>query len=241
MAGFRRSRSLGSADVVTPSGIVLPFAGSTSPVGWLLCFGQEVSRSDYASLFSILGTTYGSGNGTTTFNLPDLRGRTIAGVDNMGGVAANRLTSGGAGINATSPGAAGGAETVTLTSGQSGAPAHSHPNTLGGTTSFATTGHTHQHVSPTGLNSGNIALISYSDAALDAVGNYTFSDVVNPVTASFVGAGSSVALERAYVTSSGPSATGTVSISNQPNTTANAASAHTNTQPTIVLNYIIKV
>ncbi|WP_420971518.1 tail fiber protein [Bradyrhizobium sp. B120] len=55
--------------------------------------GQAISRTTYAAFFAAAGTTYGTGDGTTTFNLPDLRGRVAAGVDNMGGVAAGRLTS----------------------------------------------------------------------------------------------------------------------------------------------------
>ncbi len=74
------------------SGFLQAYAGSSAPSGWLLCFGQAVSRSTYSSLFAIIGTTYGTGNGSTTFNLPDLRGKTIAGLDNMGGSDANVLT-----------------------------------------------------------------------------------------------------------------------------------------------------
>jgi microcystin-dependent protein len=59
-----------------PLGIVLPFAGSASPSGeWLLCDGAAVSRSTYQALFNTIGTAYGSGDGSTTFNLPDMRGR----------------------------------------------------------------------------------------------------------------------------------------------------------------------
>ena len=74
-----------------PAGSVTAFAGSSAPTGWLLCAGQAVSRTTYAALFAVIGTTYGSGNGSTTFNLPDLRGRVPAGVDNMGGTDAGRL------------------------------------------------------------------------------------------------------------------------------------------------------
>lgn len=63
------------------TGTILPFAGSTTPDGFLLCDGQAVSRSTYADLFSVLGTTYGAGDGSTTFNLPDLRGRAAVGQD----------------------------------------------------------------------------------------------------------------------------------------------------------------
>ena len=82
--------------VTIPSGMLAPFAGATAPTGWFLCDGQAVSRSTYANLFAVIGTTYGAGDGTassgTTFNVPDLRGRTIAGQDDMGGSAASRLT-----------------------------------------------------------------------------------------------------------------------------------------------------
>ena len=58
---------------VMPVGCVIPFAGAAAPTGWLLCQGQAVSRTTYAQLFSVIGTTYGSGDGSTTFNLPDMR------------------------------------------------------------------------------------------------------------------------------------------------------------------------
>ena len=66
---------------VLPTGSVIPFAGKTAPTGWLMCQGQAVSRTTYAQLFSVIGTTFGSGDGSTTFNLPDLRGRVAVGVD----------------------------------------------------------------------------------------------------------------------------------------------------------------
>ena len=60
-------------------GAVIAFAGSTSPAGWLLCDGSAVSRTEYAALFAVIGTTYGSGNGSTTFNLPNLTDKFIQG------------------------------------------------------------------------------------------------------------------------------------------------------------------
>lgn len=105
------------------TGTLLAFSGASAPDGWLLCHGQAVSRADYAGLFAAIGTTYGAGNGSTTFNLPDIRGRVIAGIDNMGGTPANRLTAAGS-FAATTPGAAGGSQTHTLTEAQM--PAHSH-------------------------------------------------------------------------------------------------------------------
>jgi microcystin-dependent protein len=95
-----------------PVGVILPFAGATVPTGWLLCYGQSLSRSVYAELFAVLGTQYTPAPaGTTNFNIPDLRGRVVAGRDNMGPPpAAGRLTELFLGENPNSLGAAGGYE-----------------------------------------------------------------------------------------------------------------------------------
>jgi microcystin-dependent protein len=101
-----------AASLGVPVGLVLPYGGSSSPTGWLLCYGQAVSRTTYSALYAVTGTQFGSGDGINTFNLPDLRGRTIAGLDNMGGSAANRITSATSGITGTTLGAAGGDQRV---------------------------------------------------------------------------------------------------------------------------------
>ncbi len=75
---------------LVPSGAVLPFAMNTAPTGWLACSGQAISRTSYADLFAAIGTTFGAGNGSTTFNLPDLRGEFIRGWDNGRGVDSGR-------------------------------------------------------------------------------------------------------------------------------------------------------
>lgn len=64
-----------------PSGIVLSFTGLIAPSGFLLCHGQEVSRTTYATLFALIGTSYGIGDNTSTFNLPDYRGYFLRGLD----------------------------------------------------------------------------------------------------------------------------------------------------------------
>ncbi len=84
-----------AVSVLMPTGSILPYAGSSAPTGYLLCDGSAQDRqvnSVNTELFTVLGTTYGVGDGSTTFNLPDLRGRVIAGLDNMGGTAAGNLT-----------------------------------------------------------------------------------------------------------------------------------------------------
>lgn len=76
-----------------PTGVVLPFGGSTVPNGWLLANGAAISRTTYANLFDKIGTTYGSGDGSTTFDIPDLRDRYIigAGTNALGAQIAEQL------------------------------------------------------------------------------------------------------------------------------------------------------
>ena len=113
-------------DAKIPVGAILDFAGTTPPDGWLLCGGQNVSRTTYALLFACIGTTWGAGDGTSTFAIPDLRGFVVAGKDDMVQGAAGRLTStwvsGGGGPTAL--GGFGGVQAFTLT--QNEMPVHAH-------------------------------------------------------------------------------------------------------------------
>jgi microcystin-dependent protein len=68
-----------------PSGVVFPFAGTAAPYGYLVCDGSAISRTEYPALFSAIGTSHGQGDGSTTFNLPDYRGRFMRGVDGAAG------------------------------------------------------------------------------------------------------------------------------------------------------------
>ena len=76
--------------VSIPTGMIAPFAMSTPPTGWLECNGATISRSTYAALFSAIGTTYGAGDGSSTFLLPDLRATFIRGFDNSRGIDTGR-------------------------------------------------------------------------------------------------------------------------------------------------------
>ena len=93
-----------------PVGAMMSYGGASAPPGWLLCYGQAVSRSTYAALFAAIGIAYGSGDGSTTFNIPDKRGRASIGADNMGGSAAGNVTQAVSGVNATVVGSVGGSQ-----------------------------------------------------------------------------------------------------------------------------------
>ncbi|WP_315751231.1 MULTISPECIES: phage tail protein [unclassified Bradyrhizobium] len=103
----------------------LDFWGSTAPnSSFAFPYGQAISRATYAALFALVGTTYGGGDGSTTFNLPDLRGRVTARPDNMGGTTANRLVNGSLAGLRHSLGGAGGEDAHTLTVAE--IPSHFH-------------------------------------------------------------------------------------------------------------------
>ena len=102
----------------TPSGTLSMFAGTTAPTGYFICNGDAISRTTYATLFGVVGTTYGAGDSSTTFNLPDLRGRAPIGVGT------------GTGLTARALGATTGTETHTLTAAQ--IPGHTHAVTIMG-------------------------------------------------------------------------------------------------------------
>jgi microcystin-dependent protein len=102
-----------------PIGSCIDFFGATAPnSSFVLAYGQAISRTAYSTVFAIFGTNYGTGDGSTTFNIPDLRGRIVAGKDDMGGSAASRLTSSYFGTSAASVGATGGAESLALSLAQ---------------------------------------------------------------------------------------------------------------------------
>ena len=138
-----------------PTGFLMQYAGSTAPNGWLLADGSALSRITYAKLFAAINTTYGAGDGSTTFNLPDLRGKVPVGKN-----AATFATLGGTGGN----------EAVTLSAAQSGLPAHSH--TFSGTTSWVGN---HQHNQTSGQGGGGLVASSAQGGIANASGQTTSS------------------------------------------------------------------
>lgn len=159
----------GSTGGLLPPGTVLPYAGSAAPSGFLLAYGQAVDRTTYADLFTAIGTTYGAGDGVTTFNLPDLRGRAAFGKDDMGGAAASRITNGVSGVDGATLGAAGGSEAL-----------HQHTHTA----SVTDTGHNHGVTDPGHFHSVDENTGGGSGRALAPVNQSTSTsnDLVNSAT-----------------------------------------------------------
>ena len=74
-AAISSSKISGLTGTAPPTGAMMLYGGTVAPTGWLLCDGSAISRTTQAGIFSVIGTAYGAGDGSTTFNLPDFRGR----------------------------------------------------------------------------------------------------------------------------------------------------------------------
>jgi microcystin-dependent protein len=193
-----------------PSGMLTMTAASVAPSGWMLCNGTAISRTTYADLFTAIGTTYGVGDGTTTFNIPDLRGRVPVGTDSSQ-------------TEFDALGETGGAKTHTLTEAQLPSHTHSinHDHASFGTTDGAGN---HNH-SWTGVN---------SDAGISGQGgNYPFR-IFQDIATNWGGTQASMNGAGAHNhTIDVPNFTGTSG-------STGSGSAHNNLQPYISINYIIK-
>ena len=206
-----------------PVGAVSAYAGSSDPVDadgttrWMICDGRAISRSTYAHLFALVSSTYGAGDGSTTFNIPDLRGRTAIGVGSGSGLTTRTLAS------------TGGEEVHQLVTGEM--PQHNHGvNDPGHTHGVTDPGHIHTE-SNLGANvpvsSGNweitkIPIGGGADAEAVVTDNVSVSQ-------STITAGASTGL------SVNGSATG-ISTAN-----AGGNGPHNNMQPFLAVGYIVKV
>lgn len=162
---------LGSVNHYCPIGSSFDYWASTAPNGsYALMYGQAISRTTYAALFALLSTAYGSGDGSTTFNLPDCRGRVVAGKDNMGGSDAGRLSStyfgSVSGQDGSTLGHTGGVESHTLTTAQ--IPQMSGTGTGSGTTSSVSG--SNFAVATGSFQSGNLASVTgVADSGINAL------------------------------------------------------------------------
>ncbi len=179
-----------------PAGTVMPYAGSSVPTGYLIADGSCVSRTTYATLFTAISTTYGACDGSTTFALPDMGGRVVAGKE----ATATRITSAVSGFSGATLGAAGGGQSIALTIGKL-------PNLPVTVTYTAPSYKTYTALQDPAQGGGTI------------------------VNNTWTGDGTTTA-----VTTGGNV---TASISGTSGTTSGGA--QTVVQPTIVLNYIIKI
>lgn len=195
------------------AGIVMPFAGSTAPQGWMLCDGSAVSRTTYAALFAVIGTTYGAGDGETTFNIPNLAGRVVIGSSQSHAL-----------------GTTGGSETVTLTSDQLPAhvhevPQHGHENDIAAKTPVLT----HSITQPMyKYNKPNAVKIASGTAGtyISSVGTQTASRTTNV----------SITAHSAADCTKGGSVTACQDFNSG---SYGGSTAHNNMQPYTAVNYLI--
>src|SRR5262249_53633802 len=109
---------LSASGLAIPVGVIWTYGGSSAPTGWPVCDGSAVSRTTYADLFGVISTTYGAGDGSTTFNVPNMAGRSPIGVGD----------SGTAGHTNHALGTAGGEESHNLTTAELAAHHHAGPS-----------------------------------------------------------------------------------------------------------------
>lgn len=199
-------------DTRIPSGSMQMYGGAASPSGWLLCNGTAVSRTTYADLFAVVGTTYGTGDGSTTFNLPNLKNRFPVGAGDV-----------------YTPGDQGGLASVTLTNAEMPShthvgPSHNHtvnpPNT-------ATSGDTHDHSLDTSINNweNGQSKVHMQPGNADSGRESNVSGAISNETHSHT-----VDIAQFNSGTAGTGATGT----------AGSGTSHENRPPYIGLNFIIK-
>lgn len=147
-----------------PPGAIFDYAVASAPAGFLLCYGQAVSRTTYSALFSAIGTVFGAGDASTTFNLPDYRGRVGFGADNMGGVAANRLTnSATGGIDGSAIANSGGEQAHVLITGELA----THSHTASGLSTSTAGSHSHTVSGTTTAGGGVTAVLAEVNTAIN--------------------------------------------------------------------------
>jgi microcystin-dependent protein len=250
---------LAAVNYVPPVGSMMPYAGTSSPDTnvWLLCDGAAVSRTTYASLFSLTGTTFGGGDGSTTFNVPDMRGRVPMGMDDYGSGAAGVVTD----AAADTLGGELGTETHLLTSAEM--PAHVHDIGHADTIATANEGaHTHT------INHGHADTIAISssgahqhtsdfngylswDSALGGTWDMGGSSVQNMAGSHVTSTGSAHThtVTGGVTSHSGSSGTGTNhshsitgGVTDMAGNSGSIGSdtAHTSMQPVLALGYLIR-
>lgn len=201
-----------------PAGIIMPFAGRRLPAGYLPCDGRAVSRTTYATLYSVIGTTYGSGDGSSTFNLPNLCGRV-----GLGKSSSHTL------------GSKGGSETVKLVTANLPAhhhsvPAHGHTHTITATTPKLT----HSITTQPSFTYNAPKSVNVSRAALSSQKRTVYNSNNTP--------NASISTNASITAHAATNCTMSGSVTDKAAFTCNNNGgnlSHVNMQPYIAINYII--
>lgn len=217
-----------------PFGTIKMYAGVEAgvPADYVLCNGQAINRSTFFALFRVIGTTYGAGNGTTTFNVPDLRGRVVVGLDNMGGSDAGILTA------ANTLGGTGGAEAVAIDTTMMPAHTHtvvSHTHAIDhdhGSASTTSDG-AHTHTSPAG--GGTQYMIT--DGTTIGVAPPAGFLLRWPISGTYTDTASGGAHSHTFDM---PAFTGASGAATPATNSTGGGLAHNNMQPYMLMNYIMR-